>query len=504
MRYFFQLSIILLVFYSCTSTRNAAKGDDGKIEINFVQVNDVYEIAPLSGGKEGGVARIATIKKQWLQKNRNTFLVVAGDFLSPSVYNSLQFEGRAIRGRQMVDAFNAAGMDFAIFGNHEFDIKENELQDRINESKFQWISSNAFHHLKTGDVPFAQRNNPFPQYYILQVSDADGTTAKVGIIGLCLPFNKADYVVYQDQLTTARNWYNRIRDSVDAVVAITHQSMEDDEKLAKEIPGLALIIGGHEHDGRFKKEGKVYITKALANARSAYILHLSINKKKHNFKTSTELEMVNETVAPDSSTTEVVNKWTGIAEKNYSSLGFDAHKIIRTTGEPLDGREAAIRSHPTNLTRLIITSLAAAAPKADVILMNAGSIRVDDILPVPITEYDIIRTLPFGGSVRQVDMKGNLLTRILDQGNKNAGIGGYLLHNENLTNEGGNWQLNSQPLDPQKIYRVAVTEFLLTGKEANLDFLNPSNPGIVKVYDLPAGDPLSDVRLPIIRFLEKQ
>lgn len=134
---------VLLLLLSCNPVKNVATNDNGKIEVVFVQINDVYEIAPLFGGREGGMARVATLKKKYHQKNPNSFLVISGDFVSPSVYNSLQYGGRAIRGKQMVEAMNAAGMDFAVFGNHEFDIRENELQERINESNFQSISSVA-------------------------------------------------------------------------------------------------------------------------------------------------------------------------------------------------------------------------------------------------------------------------------------------------------------------------------------------------------------------------
>jgi len=130
------------------------KRDDGKIDVVFVQVNDVYEIAPLEGGKTGGMARVATLKKEYLKANPNTFLIMAGDFLSPSVYNSLKYNGERIRGQQMVESMNAAGMDYAIFGNHEFDITESELQKRINESSFQWISSNTFHKTKIRNFSF--------------------------------------------------------------------------------------------------------------------------------------------------------------------------------------------------------------------------------------------------------------------------------------------------------------------------------------------------------------
>lgn len=490
---------------SCAPAKNIQK-DDKKIDITFVQVNDVYEIAPLAAGREGGMARVATLKKQYLRTNPNSFLVIAGDFLSPSVYNSLQYEGKAIRGRQMVASMNAAGMDLAVFGNHEFDIKEGELQERLNESNFQWISTNTFHKLKDRIEPFQKNGVPIPMTYVMRVHDADGTAAKVGLIGLTLPFNKADYVTYTDALGAARQAYQELKDSVDAIVAITHQTIDEDKKLANELPGLACILGGHEHDMRFVKEGNIYITKAHANAKSAYIINIEINKKNKAVSVTPRLVYINETIALDSATNAVVEKWTAIAEKNYASLGFDARKVVLNRGEPLDGREADVRSRPTDLTRLIVSAMQYAAPQADAVIMNSGSIRVDDVLPMPITQYDIIRTLPFGGGIREADMKGSLLIRTLEAGSKNKGSGGFLQYSESITNDAGAWKLKGLPIDPSKVYRVAITDFLFTGKEANLDFLNPTYPDVVKVYEAAASpsDPRSDIRLAVIRFLEKQ
>ena len=126
------LYLILFITVSSCSTTRVAKRDNGKIDVVFVQINDVYEIAPVAGGKEGGMARVATVKKEYLRKNPNTFLIMAGDFVSPSVYNSLQYLGQRIRGKQMVEVMTVAGTNLAVFGNHEFDITESELQDRIN------------------------------------------------------------------------------------------------------------------------------------------------------------------------------------------------------------------------------------------------------------------------------------------------------------------------------------------------------------------------------------
>lgn len=501
--------LFAVLLTSCSTYRKTTATDDGRLSINFVQINDVYEIAPLGGGKEGGMARITTIKNKYLQQNPNTFLVIAGDFLSPSVYNSLKYQGEYIRGRQMVEVMNAAGMDLAILGNHELDLKESELQQRINESKFQWIASNAFHKKGDSAVPFSREvagkaTDPFPQTYIKELSDADGTRAKIGFIALTLPFTKASYVQYEDPLTTAKKLYTQLKDSVDAVVAITHQAMEDDEILAKEIPGLALIIGGHEHDQRFKKIGNIYITKALANAKSAYILQLAINKRKNKVKVDPRLEPINEQVTLDSGTNTVVQKWLTIANESFASLGFDATKTVIVNGDPLEGRETEVRSHSTNLSKLIVSSMQNAAPDADVVLMNAGSIRVDDILPMPVTQYDIIRTLPFGGGIKKVDMKGSLLVRVVGAGIKNRGTGGFLQHNENLVfdSSANQWFLNKVAIDTTKTYRVALSEFLLTGGEANLGFLTSGNAEIVKVYE---ETPLtSDIRKAVIGYVMRQ
>jgi 2',3'-cyclic-nucleotide 2'-phosphodiesterase (5'-nucleotidase family) len=503
------LAIILIS--ACSTSRQAGTvKDNGKIEIDLVQINDVYEIAPLDAGKTGGMARVATIKKKYLLHNANSFLIIAGDFLSPSVYNSLKYDGNRIRGKQMVDVMNTAAVDLAVFGNHEFDIPEADLQSRINESNFKWISSNTFQKKGNDIAPFAKQlasgTEPFPETYIMQVKDADGTTARIGFIGLTLPFNKAAYVSYTDVFASAQTVYDKIKDSCDAVIAITHQSLSDDIELAKRLPGLALIIGGHEHERHYAKIGNVYITKADANAKSVYIIKIKLNKKRQQLKLETEIIDVNEQIAADPETDAVVKKWTDIANNNYASLGFDATKVCLQSGEPLDGREAYIRVQQTNFTQLIVASMEKAMPAADIVIINAGSIRVDDILQMPVTQYDIIRSLPFGGSIMEVDMKGSLLLKILEAGKKNRGNGGLLHYSPFVTLDSltGTWALKQVKIADDKVYKVAITDFLMTGGEANMEFLTKDNPAIVKVYPLytDLNDPRSDIRRAIINYME--
>ena len=48
--------LALILFTSC-------KKNDGVINFTFLQLNDVYEIAPIQGGAFGGMARVETVHK---------------------------------------------------------------------------------------------------------------------------------------------------------------------------------------------------------------------------------------------------------------------------------------------------------------------------------------------------------------------------------------------------------------------------------------------------------
>src|SRR5262249_57791547 len=64
-------------------------------------------------------------------------LGLGGDTLSPSVLSTIG------RGRQMIDGWNAVGLDVATFGNHEFDWGPAVTVERMGESRFAWVSSNV-------------------------------------------------------------------------------------------------------------------------------------------------------------------------------------------------------------------------------------------------------------------------------------------------------------------------------------------------------------------------
>ena len=503
--------VISIFFFSCSGTKNANESkDDGIIEVIFLQVNDVYEIAPLEGGSVGGMARLATLRKQLIEENPNTLTVLAGDFLNPSVIATLPYnEKEKIKGRQMVDVMNHTGINLVCFGNHEFDIKELELQMRINESQFQWVSTDVKHKTKNGIEPFfkmkGDTKEDIPETWTWTVEDEDGTKIRIGFFSACIDSNPVDYVFYGEPYPEAERAYKKLSKSSDIVIGLTHLDIEQDLELATLVPTVPLIMGGHNHDNMIHRVDNVVVTKADANAKTAYVHRITHNTKTKKTETSHKLIALNESIELDSAVSVVVKKWTDLADKKFAELGFDPNQVLKTFDPPLDGRESSIRNKQTNLGQLITKSMSFAFENHnDCSIVNAGSVRLDDQLSGKVTQLDIIRTLPFGGKIAMVKMKGLLLEKILNEGLAKKGSGAYLQWDGIKYNENDDiWLINKQPLEIEKEYSVVVSSYLLLG--IDIKSLNRESEGIVEIIESADNDPdnpLNDIRVAIVDYIK--
>ena len=503
---------VLLLFTACLSLNSQTT------EVVFVQLNDVYEISPLEGGKYGGLARVATLVKELKAKNPYTYVILSGDFISPSALGTSEYEGKRINGRQMVELLNAVGLDFVTFGNHEFDYKYEVLQERINESGFEWINSNV-HHISMQDTVNGLKTprrfyksvngtqTDLPEYKILSVpGNRKNTQIKLGLLGVCLDANKQSYVMYENYIHASKRVYNSIKDSINYLVGITHLSIDEDKILAESLPELRLSMGGHEHVNMYHKAGNTIIAKADANARTVYVHTLIFDENNNLSEIKSVLTVMDSSVAEDPEVKDLADEWTARAFKGFMDKGFDPLVLVYDLkNEVLDGREETVRYKQNPLGYLIANSMYDAAPGSDLAFFNSGAIRIDDELRGEVTQYDIIRVLPFGGKILRVELYGSLLKQILETGLNNSGSGGYLqFYGAEYTAQG--WKVKSAEFDDSKVYKAAVSDYLLSGMEQNFGYLTKDNPGIVKITVPDAADKndlCNDVRFAVIKFFEK-
>jgi 5'-nucleotidase len=265
------------------------------------------------------------------------------------------------------------------------------------------------------------------------------------------------------------------------------------------VPEVDVALGGHEHENWIARRGPrfVPIVKADANVRSLAIVSMAFGAPGTRPVVSTRLQIVDDTIPDDPAVAAVVQKWVAIGNDAWRRDGFDPDRALAVTSEALDGRESTVRNRQGKLTDLIVSAIAREGQPAEVALFNGGSVRVDDVLPPgPITEYDIIRVLPFGGRIARASLQGALLARVLDTGQNNQGLGGYL-HVWGARWADGAWQVAGKPVDPNAWYHVALPEFLLTGGEVNLGFLTRANPQVRDVQEL------RDIRRAVIDELQR-
>ncbi len=487
------LSAILLFAAACTHAGQPPASREGTLErtVTFLHLNDVYEINAVNGGRSGGLARVATLRRQLVATRGPVITTLGGDFLSPSALGTAMVDGQPLAGRQMIAALNTMGLDWATLGNHEFDIPESAFRQRLAESRFRYVISNV---RDSSGALFAGT----VEHAIIDVPGSDGRTIRLGLVGGVLPATQAPWVRYGDQYSSLRKAVGAIRDSVDAIIALTHQYYYEDQRLADSVPDIDLILGGHEHEHLIVYGGpqRTPVVKSDGNARSVQIVTLRFNQGGRRPLVTTEHVQITDSIADDSATAAEVERWLEKAFVGYQALGLSPRALVTTTTEPLDARESAMRVGSTNMTDILLAAMQRESPTAEIGIFNAGSARIDDIIPAGrLTQYDVIRILPYGGPLMEVMMRGDVVERALLAGRQNVRLGGFL-HSFGATVVDGRAIVGGTPIDHARVYRVVIIDYLLTGRERNLAFLALGSDGIT------APVRKRDVRLPLIEELK--
>jgi 5'-nucleotidase len=466
------------ILLTCGLLATLACGTSAPPALTIVHFNDVYEIGPGEGGRVGGLARVATVIKDLRRTNSPVVVTLGGDYLSPSSLSIPRVDGEPIAGRQMVDVLNALGLEWATLGNHEFDLSEAAFRARLTQGKFPIISSNI---TDANGKLFANMQ----EFAIVPVK-VGGGTFKLGLIGLTMQSDPKTWVRYGPVVEGAKAAIAKLRAAgrVDAIIALTHLPMAEDQALVTAVPEIDLVLGGHEHENFLLYRGPnlTPIIKADANVRTVAVVTMTFQPGFRPVVTS-RLQPITEAIPADATVNGEVRRWTTKAFDAYRKDGFQPDRVVATLPYSLDGRQVAVRNHTGNLTAVIMDALEREA-KTDVVIMNGGSIRIDDELPAgPMTEYDVIRILPFGGAVTRVSMPGSVLLKVIEAGEKNIGTGGFL-STLGLSKDRDRVMVQGKPLNPSTRYTVAMPEYLMTGREANLSFLTRTNPLIRPVEDL--------------------
>ena len=342
--------------------------------VRFLLVNDVYVADTMADGK-GGLARVATVRRRLADQGPVVF-VLAGDVLSPSLLS------KYYSGKQMVEGFNAAKLDYATFGNHEFELPLDTLEVRIAESSFKWISSNC---TKADGAPLAK---------VLPWDTLRISTHKVGIFGLTLQggYRKA-YRCADPDSAAHRAIDTLVAQGADLVVGLTHQTIEADRDLLAREPRLDLILGGHEHEAHDSIVSGRHVLKADANSRSAQFVTLWGGKGE--WRQAVGLVKIDNRLPDDTTVAAITERWE---DSLRARLGPE--RVVGRTSVAIDARDEVGRRRESVLGDLV-TDAMRWGTGADVAILNAGTLRLDDVVrPGPISNYQLESIFLFADETR--------------------------------------------------------------------------------------------------------
>ena len=450
----FRFFVLVLVSLPLTSAVHAAA--EKKLQkLTLMQLNDVYQVAGVEGGKRGGLARVATLVKKIRREEGQAAFLVAGDFISPSVASKL------FQGEQMIAALNSAGVDYVTFGNHEFDLGVPVLLERMKQSKFKWIVSN---------VRNTSSQKPFEGVETTRVLQLNGV--KVGVFGLLTTRSKtlskiSDSVQIEDPVRVARRAVKTLKaQGAQVIVGLTHLDMEDDQAVAR-VPGVNLIMGGHEHEILHSVVGQTLIAKVGSDARHLGKIDLYWDPQaKKVDHIGWELLPVDGAVSEDPETHAVVESYEKKLNERLSEKVAESTVELNAT---LDSRR-----QETNLGNLL-TDIFRQQTGADIAIMNGGGIRSElRYGPGVITKKHIVSILPFDNFLVMGEVRGDVLQRVLEKGlQAYPQSQGSFLHVSGLKikfdpkRPPGNRILEvtvgEQKLDLQRVYRVATNHYLMEG-----------------------------------------
>lgn len=419
------LVLILTLIANCTALSAQEKA------VKILYFNDAHEpdMVSTEGGLLGGVARMKSVVDSIRQSSPDALLLFGGDLGGGTL------AGKLYRGTVMVDFLGDIGVDYANYGQHDFDYGLDNTQALTRRSKFTWISSNT---LTTEGSPI-DGSVPFVIHKI-------GSTS-IGIIGLV---DKVDTssprsgITQRDIMDCAKSAIGHLS-GVDYIIAITQMNSELNEQLLRECPEVDLVLG---------EETSQYITnvhfvgdKVIVDGcgNMGHLVEVSLRGEQGGQTLS--VHPISPEVRPDE---RLERRVQAINEEIASRLG------VRLGTLPLDH----IR------TRHQIGEMVAGIFRehygTDMALVQSGGIRAD-LTDGDITLRDIYSILPYENRIIPVRLPGRSIRRLIEKA-VNDGADAALAGVEvTSSDEGLIITIDSVRLDEGKDYTIALSEYVTSG-----------------------------------------
>ena len=388
---------VFLVLILPVATLTAEQAGAPAARLVILHVNDTHgrltTLGTRQGKTEAGIARMATLVQKIRAENKGRVLLLhAGDIFSRGDALTVHYGGEV-----NLLAMEHIGYDAMTPGNGEFYFGVDNLLAQAAKLRFPLLLAN---------VVRRENGKPlFQPYIVKKVAGVRVAILGLGFIRVHHPASRP--LVLQDALGLAREYAPQLREQADLVIALTHIGVSEDRRLAKVVPEIDLIVGGHSHTRlargeripRENRDGAVYIVQAGAHGRFLGRVDVTMDSDGERFK----VRAVQARLIPvDAMVAEDPNMKTFLEEHEKPM-----RRVLCTA-------EADIphpKTGPSPMGTIVAGALHVGL-KADVALLDRGAVR-SGIAAGPVTIADLCRIHPWRNRVVRAKADGTQLAQLL-------------------------------------------------------------------------------------------
>jgi 5'-nucleotidase/UDP-sugar diphosphatase len=217
----------------------------------------------------GGFARLATavneIRENKTKGGEPVLLFDAGDFLGGTPFAWLALDGYAAE----LSIMQQMGYNAVAIGNHEYDYGPDILAQYLLQAGYPEAHQKTLVLASNTEAP---SDNPLAAQglyrktglFVLENGLKVGVFSIIGKNAVQLIGDAGD-VQFLDQYETARQMVNELKEQgANVIVDISHSGVDEDREMAREVPGIDIIVGGHSETALYKPilEGDTIIVQA--------------------------------------------------------------------------------------------------------------------------------------------------------------------------------------------------------------------------------------------------
>jgi len=500
---FLSVALICTVLACCSK-------DDGTVTIRVVATSDVhgriFDKDILTGEeRDGSLAKFSSFLKGQRKEYDNVIYLDAGDILQGSVEAYQDMTSQFFRESLAAQAYNILGCDATVMGNHDFAVGAVSYDRFFRGLTFPVLGANAFYD-EYGDF--------LPPYRIRAKQGV-----RVAILGLTTPI--VNYSIPADRMEldvadiveTARYWVPVLKEKeeADVVIGLLHSGFDngrmDDEglcenavsRLVSEVPGLDIIIFGHDHKECCLKMvdcngDSVQLLNPGPFARKAAVATLTVTKGETPV-VSIHGELADITAEkPDRRFLRKLSGW-------FDDVMDYSDSVIGTVTTPLESAGVLWRSssvmdwvHSVQM-QFNGAEISLSSPVLTKTYIPSGDVRVKDMFDVYHFDNTMVSVMMSGNEVRDVlEYSAGLFYNTVSDGNggllktkpdgdgecklpqypvKNLVTAAGVDYEIDVTKPQGNRvsiisMSDGRPFEPEKMYRTTINSFLYSSKESAL------------------------------------